>query len=167
MKNVPKRIYLQITDTHESDDFNDHDDITWCVDRINDTDISYIVESEDKSKDAGSRNFKEIINKTGKEVKVVDNNGNLITSFPTKGYTFCELILTKKIGEYKPIENVYSVPINRPIYSLSDLPEQVDGIYYIVNQGVKCVHPNRTDLLVPMEVTLDNKHYIICRALST
>jgi hypothetical protein len=46
MKNVPEKIYLQITDTHEGDDFNDHEEVTWCANRINDTDIPFIVDPE-------------------------------------------------------------------------------------------------------------------------
>lgn len=51
MKNIPKIIYLQIGDDCESDDFNElrclpgeQNEITWCEDRINDTDIKYILD---------------------------------------------------------------------------------------------------------------------------
>ncbi len=52
MKNVPKVIYLQVTDDdHETfDDFNklsDEDMLCWCSDKINDHDIEYIRNSQD------------------------------------------------------------------------------------------------------------------------
>ena len=35
---IPDKIYLQIKD----EDGDDQDDWTWCIDKINDTDIEYI-----------------------------------------------------------------------------------------------------------------------------
>ena len=45
MKNVPKKIYLQIgEDADLEEDFNElsNEDITWCKDKINDNDIEYV-----------------------------------------------------------------------------------------------------------------------------
>ncbi len=46
MKNVPDRIYLNLgTDVNPDDDFselNENGDVTWCADRIWDTDVEYI-----------------------------------------------------------------------------------------------------------------------------
>jgi len=46
MKNVPEKIHLNLgTDVEPDDDFselNENGDITWCADRIWDTDIEYI-----------------------------------------------------------------------------------------------------------------------------
>ena len=42
MKNIPKRVYLQIGEDCPKDaDFNELS-VTWCVDRINKNDIVYI-----------------------------------------------------------------------------------------------------------------------------
>jgi len=38
---VPKKIYLQILD----EDGEIPDEVTWCVDRIHDTDVEYILSS--------------------------------------------------------------------------------------------------------------------------
>lgn len=52
MKNVPKKIYLQIGDDCDCDDFAEMviehgEDITWCEDKINDNDIKYkLIEGE-------------------------------------------------------------------------------------------------------------------------
>ncbi|MCK9597609.1 MAG: hypothetical protein M0R06_01135 [Sphaerochaeta sp.] len=46
------------------------------------------------------------------------------------------------------------------------LPEQADGVYYIVSQIVKSACPERTDLLVPTDVMRDTNGNIVgCRAL--
>lgn len=41
LKNVPKKIYLQMTETEMFGDFLEHD-VTWSEDRINDSDIEYV-----------------------------------------------------------------------------------------------------------------------------
>ena len=44
MKNLPKRIFLQVDPEKEyPEDFNDLSEITWCIDRICDTDIEYVL----------------------------------------------------------------------------------------------------------------------------
>jgi hypothetical protein len=48
MKNVPETIYLQVGD--DEDDFNEAQlcgEITWCCDKINDTDIEYVLKGSD------------------------------------------------------------------------------------------------------------------------
>ena len=42
MKNIPKKIYLQIGEADKDCDFNDLHGITWCDERINDNDIEYV-----------------------------------------------------------------------------------------------------------------------------
>lgn len=49
MKNIPKKIFLQIGDEKLSskDDFKDLE-VTWCTDKIWDFDIEYILKSKEK-----------------------------------------------------------------------------------------------------------------------
>jgi hypothetical protein len=48
MKNLPKRIYLQIdADGETPEDFKDLSGVSWCADKIYDNDIAYVLESED------------------------------------------------------------------------------------------------------------------------
>ena len=50
MKNIPKKIYLQVDSEDEKpEDFNDLREVTWCEDRINKTDIEYVRKSNKKS----------------------------------------------------------------------------------------------------------------------
>ncbi len=51
MKNIPKVIYLQTGLTKEESkdcDFNELEEVTWCADRINKTDIKYVLEDKKK-----------------------------------------------------------------------------------------------------------------------
>jgi hypothetical protein len=44
MKNIPKKIYLQIGEDCDCEDWNDvypSHEVTWCGDKINDNDIEY------------------------------------------------------------------------------------------------------------------------------
>lgn len=44
MKNLPKKIYLQIgEDTPKDFDFNNLGGVSWCDERINDNDIEYVL----------------------------------------------------------------------------------------------------------------------------
>ena len=42
MKNTPERIYLQIGDEYEIKDFNEAEEVSWCADKIYDSDIEYV-----------------------------------------------------------------------------------------------------------------------------
>ena len=46
MKNTPKEIYLNFEEHGE--DFKDHDQITWSEEKINENDIKYVLESNQK-----------------------------------------------------------------------------------------------------------------------
>ena len=49
MKNLPKRIFLQIDPENEKpEDFKELSEVTWCEDRINDSDIEYILKPKIK-----------------------------------------------------------------------------------------------------------------------
>ena len=55
MKNIPKRIYLQLGEDCDCKDFNEAmrkhgEDLTWCEDKIHHNDIEYILASERSGK---------------------------------------------------------------------------------------------------------------------
>ena len=55
-KNIPKEIYLQISDDCDTDDFLKETKIagdagiTWCEDKINDNDIRYVLDKRQAKK---------------------------------------------------------------------------------------------------------------------
>lgn len=54
MKNLPQKIYLQVDldgESTEGVDFNELGGITWCMDRIHDTDIEYVLVNQEKTED--------------------------------------------------------------------------------------------------------------------
>ncbi len=42
MKDLPKKIYLQVGD--EADSFDELHEVTWCADQIEDSDVGYLIE---------------------------------------------------------------------------------------------------------------------------
>ena len=53
MKNIPKRIFLQVGDLEDSNiDFAELRDVTWSAERIYDTDIEYILKHAKAKKSA-------------------------------------------------------------------------------------------------------------------
>jgi hypothetical protein len=48
IKNLPNKIYLQVGDLQENEivDFNELTDVTWCEDKINDSDIEYYLQDK-------------------------------------------------------------------------------------------------------------------------
>jgi len=43
VKNLPAVIYLQVGEDIDEEDFNDLIEVTWCKDKIYDTDIRYVL----------------------------------------------------------------------------------------------------------------------------
>ena len=41
MKNIPEKIYLQLGEDI-GEDFKEHHEVSWCVDKIYDTDLEYV-----------------------------------------------------------------------------------------------------------------------------
>ena len=52
MKNIPKRIFLNLGEIEHSGvkDFNELSEVTWCADRIFDSDIEYVRVTKTKKK---------------------------------------------------------------------------------------------------------------------
>jgi hypothetical protein len=50
MKNIPKKIYLQLGESEKigEDDFNDLAEVTWCSERIYKTDIVYYLKRNNR-----------------------------------------------------------------------------------------------------------------------
>lgn len=42
MKNKPDKVFLQVGEYEEPDDFNELAEVTWCRDRIDENDIEYV-----------------------------------------------------------------------------------------------------------------------------
>ena len=85
MKNLPKKIYLQVIDDSVQDiedvkDFNELTEVSWCATRINKSDLEYIlIEAPDEIRDVmdnkGKKEFCPKCNKNDKTYKYLPVKG--------------------------------------------------------------------------------------------
>lgn len=98
----------------------------------------------------------EVFNLTSAEVTIVDENGKLVVTYPSRGHATCEIVMKK-------LRVIDGVPISRKQYTpVIGLPEaSVDADkYYIVDEDVaEALKDSRFDILIPIEPFVDsNKH---------
>ena len=105
---------------------------------------------------------KNLINCTPHAVTIV-NNENKIVLFLEKGTIVPRLTQTSKV-----VGEILGIPITSTVFGDTiDLPDPVDGTYYVVSRLVLSANPDRKDLLVPNDVVRDEKGNIIgCRSLA-
>lgn len=102
----------------------------------------------------------ELINKTPHEITLLDSNNEII-----------EVILADKGQEWRLDESttikgrINGKRISKTVYRCSQLPDQQEGVWYIVSALFKLHYPERTDLLVPAEVVREGTKVLGCRSL--
>ncbi len=104
---------------------------------------------------------KKIINKTPHQVYLLKKDHSVLRVFPKSN----GMIRVKEtITDLEPIDGI---PISSTSWSETiDVPEYVEGIYYIVSQLVKNAMPDRKDFLVPKGAVRDDKGTVIgCTSL--
>ena len=103
---------------------------------------------------------KKIINMTPHQVVVVAKEGEVVKTFPSEG-TIRLSMKTVEVGE------IGGIRLTKTEYGEPEgLPEDADGVYYIVSAMVKAACPDRHDLLVPAEQVRNTAGQIIgCRSL--
>ena len=103
----------------------------------------------------------EIINKTPHPVNIVNDENNLIHTFPKAE----QLIRLKMVTV--AVDSIGGIPTTITRFGEPEgLPNQQEGVFYIVSQLVKNALPKRDDLLVPAEVVRDNQGNIVgCKSL--
>lgn len=102
-----------------------------------------------------------VINMTPHAVKLLDDDGQPMVVYPTSGCTVrlsCRTVYVGKTDDGVPLtKTIYGEPLG--------LPNEVDGVFYIVSQLVKTACPERGDLLVPAQVVRENGRILGCRSL--
>ena len=97
-----------------------------------------------------------IINKTPHQVYLLNEDRSILRVFPKSN----GMIRVKEI--VTDIGDIDGIPISSTEWGeTSEVPEYVDGTYYIVSQLVKNALPERRDLLVPKGAVRDEKGNIM------
>ena len=105
--------------------------------------------------------MKKITNLTPHEVTLVDDNGNIIATFPPSGVIARVSVKTIRVA------TINDIPVSTSSFGqVENLPEPNDEEVFIVSSLVaqRCKH--RKDVFIPNESVRDDKGRIIgCRSL--
>ena len=104
----------------------------------------------------GDRTF---INMTPHAIKII-REGKVILNLESEGVV--------RLGESRKLLKVINgVPIYQKTYSTATLPEEKEGVYYVVALPIAQAYPHRYDLLVPDDYVRDEAGRVIgCRGLA-
>lgn len=93
-------------------------------------------------------------------INVVDTEGKALASFPSEGIARVSSA-TEVVGELN------GLPLTKTKFGeVEGLPEEKEGVFYIVSAMIKSTLPNRHDLLVPgLQVRDDQGRVIGCQSL--
>lgn len=102
-----------------------------------------------------------VVNLTPHDIKVVDNEGNLIVSVPheeTPARVSSETIQVGDLG---------GIPVTKTVFgTVTGLPPQEEGTRYIVSRMVASAATGREDLLVPgLQVRNADGQVVGCKSL--
>ena len=88
-----------------------------------------------------------IINKLPHPVSIIDKDKNVLATFPS-----CNELTIYANSNLIHVSEFEGVPISKTIYTyIGSLPDEVEGIKYIVSKSIKSAFPQRNDLLIPAE----------------
>lgn len=97
-----------------------------------------------------------IINKTPHAVYLLNADGSILRVFPKSNGMIRVNEIVEDIGE------IDGIPISSTNWGeTNEVPEYIEGTYYIVSQLVKNALPERKDLLVPKGAVRDDKGNVI------
>lgn len=100
-------------------------------------------------------------NLTPHEVKIVNEKGNVIKTFPRSQSPVRLESETKRVG------TLNEIPLSKTEMGAGNLPPKKEGQYYIVSRTVQSAYPDRADLLIPNETVRDEKGRIVgCKSLA-
>lgn len=100
-----------------------------------------------------------IINTTPHDINVYEGD-KIVRVIPPAGWTIRLEENTVDVGVLD------GIPETETTYGTADLPEEKEGVYYIVSAMVKKEFPNRRDLRVPARTVRNEKNQIIgCRSI--
>jgi hypothetical protein len=100
--------------------------------------------------------IQKIINKTPHAVYLLNEDGTVLRVFPKSN----GMIRVKE--NIKDLDDIDGIPISSTRWGKTkDVPDYVEGIFYIVSQLVKNAMPKRKDFLTPKGAVRDEKGTVI------
>lgn len=98
-----------------------------------------------------------LINATEHPIRIVHEDGTLITEIPPSG-----IVIRLLSSTVVPVDTFDGIPITKTYFKTpTNMPQEKDGVYYIVSQMIKNAFPQREDLLVPTQMVRDENDTIV------
>ena len=103
-----------------------------------------------------------IINLTPHPVVILGDNGQTIATIPVSGLIARCNVKTETVGDLN------GIPVTETVFeSTGLLPEQMDGVFYVVSRITLLNYRDRKDLVTPNEVIRDRDGIIVgCKSLA-
>lgn len=103
-----------------------------------------------------------VINLTPHTINIVGADGQVVQSFPASGELARCSVDREHVGE------VNGIAVNRTVFgAVTGLPEQQEGVVYVVSALVAQAAKGRDDVLIPDDTVRDEQGRIIgCRAFA-
>ena len=103
-----------------------------------------------------------IVNLTPHDVNIIGEIGEVVQTFPASGE------LARCSVSREQVDVINGIPVNRTIFGdVEGLPEQQEGIVYIVSALVAQAVKDRDDLLIPDDAVRDEQGRVVgCRAFA-
>lgn len=107
MKNIPKKIYLQVGDLTDDEiknsDFNELSEVTWCKEKVSATDIEYV------RSDSGEQQ------KSGATIAVVAETDLPIIDWEQRRYELTKAAMQGMIANSRYLETAYNKAGNEKV----------------------------------------------------
>ena len=104
-----------------------------------------------------------LINLTGHDVKLIDRNGKSRIITPDG-----KIRVRYTTHEFGNIDTQYGeIPLTKNFYHrVKDIPEPVEGVYYLVSRLIAEVYPERHDFLIINGLVRDGQIIVGCKSLA-
>ena len=85
----------------------------------------------------------QIVNLTPHTVRIVNDDKTVIAEYPSQG-------VARVKSEFVTVDTIMGIPVMKTTYGeTEDLPQPVEGTFFIVSMVVANANPTRKDLLMP------------------
>ncbi len=103
-----------------------------------------------------------IVNLTPHDINIIGEIGEVVQTFPASGE------LARCSVSREQVDAINSVPVNRTVFGeVTGLPEQQEGVVYVVSALVAQAVDGRDDVVIPDDAVRDEQGRIVgCRAFA-
>lgn len=103
-----------------------------------------------------------IVNLTPHDINIIGEIGEVVQTFPASGE------LARCSVSREQVDVINGIPVNRTVFgAVTGLPEQQEGVVYVVSALVAQAVDGRDDVVIPDDAVRDEQGRIVgCRAFA-